>query len=186
MKSCIHPWINVPFEIASLLLSKKWLVWSIWLNNKGNPNQAQALLGQSNFDVSNMGTDGQTDQPTNWPTDKVSYRGACSRLKNEKLDIQFQRYNAFVYYFSYIWILVNSDLDVTEIQVIFENLVKVLFLKSFCKHLGGWSLISIRTCKQIQNKSETLNLWTHYEEGGRETAEYALTPCVWLAQNKGG
>jgi hypothetical protein len=70
---------------------------------------------------------------------------------------------AFVYFFSYIRISVNSDLDVTDIahktavslklavqffvlhfyvirnfiQVIFENLVKWLFLKSFCEHLGG-------------------------------------------------
>jgi hypothetical protein len=68
-----------------------------------------------------------------------------------------------VHYFSYIRISVNSDPDVTEIaqkkavspklsvqffvlhlyvirhfiQIIFENLVKGLFLKFFCEHLGG-------------------------------------------------
>jgi hypothetical protein len=85
------------------------------------------------------------------------------KMENQKFFWQFQIYNAFVYYFSYIQISVNSDPDVTEIahktgvspklsvnflfyifyvirhfiQVILENLVKVLFLKSFCKHLGG-------------------------------------------------
>jgi hypothetical protein len=36
-------------------------------------------------------------------------------MDNKKSYSQFQRYNAFEDYFSYIRILVNSDLDVTEI-----------------------------------------------------------------------
>jgi hypothetical protein len=35
-------------------------------------------------------------------------------MENKKSYSQFQRYNAFVYYFSYIQIKVNPDLDVTE------------------------------------------------------------------------
>jgi hypothetical protein len=77
-------------------------------------------------------------------------------MENKKSNSQFQ-----------IRIIVNSDLDVTDIahktavsqktvstifcfpfsvfnqilhmiiQVIYKNLVKMLFLKSFCEHLGG-------------------------------------------------
>jgi hypothetical protein len=52
------------------------------LKQERNSNQARALLGQSN-----MGTDQPTNKPTDQPTDrrtdKVSYRGACSRLKTQ-------------------------------------------------------------------------------------------------------
>jgi hypothetical protein len=36
-------------------------------------------------------------------------------MENKKSHSQFERYNAFEYYFSYIRISVNSDPDVTEI-----------------------------------------------------------------------
>jgi hypothetical protein len=38
--------------------------------NKGDPNQARALLGRSNFNISNMGTDGPINRPTNQQTDR--------------------------------------------------------------------------------------------------------------------